>query len=95
MTLDKKTVHQIARLARLDVPDTEIDQYLDDLSRILALVEQMETCNTDGIRPMTHPFDSVLRLREDTVTESDNREKFQKVAPAVERGLYLVPRAVE
>ena len=95
MTLDNDTVRKMAILARLDIPDGDIDSYKDDLSRILELVEQMESCDTSGITPMTHAFDSELRLRDDTVTEADNRDKFQRIAPAVERGLYLVPRVVE
>lgn len=95
MTLDKSTVETIAGLARLNVDDTEIDKYQSELSNILDLVEQMDTVNTDGIEPMTHPFDATLRLRDDAVTEHDQREQYQAVAPSTENGLYLVPKVID
>ena len=95
MTLDNDTVRQMARLARLDISDDDLDHYRNDLSRILELVAQMDSCDTSGIIPMTHPFDSALRMREDLVTEENQRDKFQQIAPSVERGFYLVPRVVE
>ena len=95
MTLDKSTVKTIAGLARLNVDDIEIDKYQSELSNILDLVEQMDAVNTDGIEPMTHPFDATLRLRDDTVTEHNQREKYQAVAPRTENGLYLVPKVID
>ena len=95
MTLDKSTVETIAGLARLNVDDTEIDKYQSELSNILDLVEQMDAVNTDGIEPMTHPFDATLRLRDDAVTEHDQREQYQAVAPSTENGLYLVPKVID
>ena len=95
MVLDDKTVHDIARLARLEIADNEIDKYRQELSSILDLVAQMEACNTDGVEPMTHPFDATLRLREDVVTENNQRDRFQALAPSSEDGLYLVPRVIE
>lgn len=95
MTLDKSTVKTIAGLARLNVDDIEIDKYQSELSNILDLVEQMDAVNTDGIEPMTHPFDATLRLRDDTVTEHNQREKYQAVAPSTENGLYLVPKVID
>ena len=95
MNLDNDTVHQIARLARLHASEADIDRYREELSRILSLVEQMDACETDGVEPMTHPFDNALRLRHDEVTEQDNRSKFQQIAPSVDRGLYLVPRVID
>lgn len=95
MTLDKSTVQTIARLARLNVDDSEIDKYQSELSNILELVEQMDAINTDGIEPMTHPFDATLRLRDDVVTEQNKREQYQAVAPDTENGLYLVPKVID
>lgn len=95
MTLDKSTVQTIARLARLNVDDSEIDKYQSELSNILELVEQMDAINTDGIEPMTHPFDATLRLRDDVVTEKNKREQYQAVAPDTENGLYLVPKVID
>ncbi|MEM7357673.1 MAG: Asp-tRNA(Asn)/Glu-tRNA(Gln) amidotransferase subunit GatC [Pseudomonadota bacterium] len=95
MALDKQTVQDIARLARLKVDEAEIEKYSNELSNILNLVEQMEACDTGGIEPMTHPFDATLRFRADEVSETDQREKFQAVAPSSEDGLYLVPKVID
>ncbi|GAA6137175.1 Asp-tRNA(Asn)/Glu-tRNA(Gln) amidotransferase subunit GatC [Arenicella sp. 4NH20-0111] len=95
MALDNKTVQDIARLARLNVSDKEIEKYRGEISNILDLVAQMEAVDTDGIAPMTHPFDATLRMRADEVTEKNNREKFQKIAPSSESGLYLVPKVID
>jgi len=95
MAIDKQTVHTIARLARLEIDDNEVEKYCSDISNILQLVKQMEAVDTTGIEPMTHPFDATLRLREDQVTETNNREKFQGVAPNSEDGLYLVPKVID
>ena len=95
MAIDNQTVETIARLARLEINDNEVEQYCSDISNILQLVEQMQAVDTSGIEPMTHPFDATLRLREDTVTESNNREKFQGIAPESQDGLYLVPKVID
>lgn len=95
MTLKTEDVRNIAQLARLQIEDEAIDQYAKDLSDVLALVEQMNVLDTSGITPMAHPLDASQRLREDTVTEPDLREKFQSIAPDVEKGLYRVPRVIE
>jgi len=93
--MDKKDVEQIAQLARLAIDDKDIPEYVTNLGNILALVEQMNSVNTDDVEPMAHPTDAVQRLREDVVTETDNRSHFQSVAPQVEDGLYLVPQVIE
>jgi aspartyl-tRNA(Asn)/glutamyl-tRNA(Gln) amidotransferase subunit C len=95
MTITNDDVHRIARLARLRVPAEDVEGYARNLSRILGLVEQMNTVDTDSIEPMAHPRDVALRLRDDQVTERDQREEFLEIAPASERGLYLVPRVIE
>lgn len=95
MALDKDTVHNIARLARLQISDSEVQKYASELGNILALVAQMEAADTSGVEPMTHPFDATLRLREDQVTETDQRDKFQAVAPEAQDGLYLVPKVLD
>jgi aspartyl-tRNA(Asn)/glutamyl-tRNA(Gln) amidotransferase subunit C len=95
MALDTDTVNQIAALARIGIDPGEVDGYASELSRILELVEQMNAVDTDGVEPLTHPRDRLLRMREDRVTEADQRDEFQRVAPAVEAGLYLVPRVIE
>lgn len=95
MALDHDTVHNIARLARLKIEDTEVEKYCSEISNILDLVAQMEAVDTTDVEPMTHPFDATMRFRADTVTESSQRDKFQNIAPSTERGLYLVPKVID
>ncbi|MCP4431303.1 MAG: Asp-tRNA(Asn)/Glu-tRNA(Gln) amidotransferase subunit GatC [Gammaproteobacteria bacterium] len=95
MTLKTEDVRNIAQLARLQIDDEAIDQYATDLSNVLELVEQMNALDTSGITPMAHPLDATQRLREDAVTEANLRDKFQNIAPDVEKGLYRVPKVIE
>lgn len=95
MSLDTDDIKAIARLARLRIDDADVPLYATNLSSILDLVEQMNSVNTEGVMPMSHPLDLVQRLREDIVTENNQRDEFQKVAPATQDGLYLVPRVIE
>jgi aspartyl-tRNA(Asn)/glutamyl-tRNA(Gln) amidotransferase subunit C len=95
MSLSHDDVRKIAHLARLAVSDADVDAYARNLSRILDFVEQMEAVETDHVLPMAHPQDTAQRLREDVVSETDQRERFQATAPAVEAGLYLVPKVIE
>lgn len=95
MTMDNKTVNHIAALARIGIDPEEAAGYAVDLSRILELVEQMSAVDTADVEPLTHPRDRLLRMREDRVTEANQRDAFQQVAPSVESGLYLVPRVVD
>ncbi|HHO68392.1 MAG TPA: Asp-tRNA(Asn)/Glu-tRNA(Gln) amidotransferase subunit GatC [Gammaproteobacteria bacterium] len=95
MALDTETVSRIAHLARLGVDAAEFDTYVRNLSDILAFVEQLNAVDTTGVLPLAHPLDEKQRLREDRVTETDQRDKFQKIAPRTEAGLYLVPKVIE
>lgn len=95
MSLDKNDVEKIAHLARLAIAEEDIPGYATSLSSILELVEQMNAVDTDNISPMAHPQDAFQRLREDVVTEENQREHFQEIAPEVEKGLYLVPQVIE
>ena len=95
MSLDKNTVEQIAKLARLNLDDTQADDLRQDLNNILNLVEQMSSVKTDGITPLAHPLEISARLREDRVTEEDQRELFQSIAPSAEDGHYLVPKVID
>ncbi len=95
MSIDADEVKKIALLARLKIEDADIPDYVSNLSNILELVAQMDSVNTDGILPMSHPLDAVQRLRDDTVTESNRREDFQLIAPSTEDGFYLVPKVIE
>ncbi len=95
MSLSNEEVRKIARLARLSVTDAEVETYSGELSSILGLVDRMDRVDTAGVTPMAHPQNATQRMRPDAVTETDQRERYQKIAPAVDRGLYLVPRVVE
>ena len=96
VTLTRRDVENIAHLARLEITETELPVYVGSLSAILAFVEQLAAAATDAVVPMAHPLEGQLqRLREDAVTESDLRESYQRNAPAVEAGLYLVPKVIE
>jgi aspartyl-tRNA(Asn)/glutamyl-tRNA(Gln) amidotransferase subunit C len=95
MSLSDDQVRRLARLARLAVRPDESAAVLDRLNRVLGLIDEMRRADTSGIEPMAHPVDAVQRLRPDAVTETDQRELYQSVAPAVEGGLYLVPKVIE
>lgn len=95
MSLEYADVQRAAHLARIALGDDEAAHYADDLGRILEMADQLQAVDTDGVAPLAHPLDATQRLRADEVTETDQRERYQRCAPAVEGGLYLVPRVVE
>ena len=96
MTLTRRDVENIAQLARLQVTEEELPVYVGSLSRILEFVEQLGSADTGEVEPMAHPLeDQVQRLRPDEVTETDRRSRYQQNAPAVEAGLYIVPKVIE
>jgi aspartyl-tRNA(Asn)/glutamyl-tRNA(Gln) amidotransferase subunit C len=95
MSLNQADVRRIAHLARIAVEEDEVPGYLQQLSNILSLVEEMQAVDTTGIEPMAHAQDVVLRLRDDVASEPDRRAAYQAVAPQVEAGLYLVPKVIE
>lgn len=95
MSISTEEVNRIAWLARLAIESDKTDAYAHDLSGILNFIEQMSAVDTAAVEPMAHPLDQAQRLRPDVVTESDQRQRFQQNAPAVEAGLYLVPKVIE
>ncbi|QEQ97468.1 Asp-tRNA(Asn)/Glu-tRNA(Gln) amidotransferase subunit GatC [Neptunomonas concharum] len=95
MALDRTDVEKIAHLARLQIDDNDVPEYARNLSNILDLVDQMQSVDTDGVTPLAHPLDAVQRLRADQVSEQNQREQLQAVSPAVENGLFLVPKVIE
>lgn len=95
MSLSADDVAKIAHLARLAVTPEESAALGRELSNILDLVAQMEAIDTADVAPMAHPLEMAQRLRDDVVTESDQRERYQGNAPAVENGLFLVPKVIE
>jgi len=95
MSLNSADIKRIAHLARIEVSDTEAEATLTKLTGILGLIEQMQAVDTKGIIPMSHSQNVTQRLRDDVVTETNQRELFQSIAPAVKDGLYLVPKVIE
>ena len=95
MTLSLDDVRRIAHLARIDVDAQAVSEVHAKLEAIFAMINELQAVDTTGVEPMSHAQDVVLALREDEVTETDRHADYQRVAPAVEDGLYLVPRVVE
>lgn len=95
MALNIEDIKRIAYLARIEINEQEAASTLSKLSGILGLIEQMQAVNTEGIEPMSHSQDLTQRLREDVVTQTNQREVFQAIAPLTENGLYLVPKVIE
>jgi aspartyl-tRNA(Asn)/glutamyl-tRNA(Gln) amidotransferase subunit C len=96
MNLTRQDVEKIAHLARLAITEQEMPVYVTSLSSIVNFVDELSRAETGAVLPMAHPLDGQhQRLRADAVSESDNREKYQANAPAVQAGLYIVPRVIE
>ena len=103
MSLTSSDISRIANLARLELQPHESERMLTQINGFFDIVEKMRAVDTTGIEPLAHPFDAyrarlndfALRLRDDAVSEPDNREANQRSAPAVERGLFLVPKVIE
>ena len=100
MSLELSDVKRIANLARLELNDAEAASTLDKLNGFFSIAEQLKAVDTTGVAPLNHPLaaqmpEICLRLREDVVTESNQREAYQQVAPATQDGLYLVPKVIE
>ena len=95
MALDSTDVEQIAHLARIAIQGDDADAITAKLSGIMGLIDQLQAVDTSGIEPLAHPLETTQRLRADNVTETNQREALQAIAPATEEGLYLVPRVIE
>jgi len=95
MALSLDDVSRIAQLARLEATPDEAERFLAQLQSIFGLIEELQSVDTRGIEPMSHAQNVSLRLREDKVTECDQHELFQSIAPQVEAALYLVPKVIE
>ena len=96
MSLSRRDIDNIAHLARLALSDAEIPVYVDSLSRIIGLVGELDHADTSAVAPMSHPLPGqTQRLRPDAVTEGDQHELYQRNAPQVLAGLYLVPKVIE
>ncbi|MBR7801502.1 Asp-tRNA(Asn)/Glu-tRNA(Gln) amidotransferase subunit GatC [Undibacterium fentianense] len=100
MSLELNDVKRIANLAKLDLSEAEAQSTLDKLNGFFTIAEQLNAVDTTGIEPLSHPLAALmpefcLRLREDQVTESNQRDAYQRVAPTTQDGLYLVPKVIE
>jgi aspartyl-tRNA(Asn)/glutamyl-tRNA(Gln) amidotransferase subunit C len=99
MTLTAQDIDRIANLARLELKPEENGRLLEQINGFFSIVEAMQAVDTQGVEPLAHPVAAIqevqLRLREDVVSEPNNREANQQSAPAVERGLFLVPKVIE
>lgn len=95
MKVDREVVEAMANLAQLRVDEADMQEYIASMTRILDLVEQMNAVDTDNIEPLAHPLETTQRLRPDEVTEPDQRDYIQELAPETQDGLYLVPKVIE
>jgi aspartyl-tRNA(Asn)/glutamyl-tRNA(Gln) amidotransferase subunit C len=99
MSLNSQDIARIANLARLELSPVESARLLTQTNDFFNIVEKMRAVDTTGIEPLAHPLDAIqtmsLRLRDDVASEPDNREANQQTAPAVESGLFLVPKVIE
>jgi aspartyl-tRNA(Asn)/glutamyl-tRNA(Gln) amidotransferase subunit C len=95
MAIEQGEVEKIAELARIRISDQEIGQVTQRITEILQMVDQLQAVDTLDVEPMANPLDATQRLRPDEVTQGNRREAFQAIAPAVENGLYLVPKVIE
>lgn len=88
-------MEKIAELAQLQIRESDIERVIEKMNQVLDLVEEMQAVDTNGIEPMAHPLDATQTLRADKITETNQRDQFQELAPDTQDGLYLVPRVVE
>ena len=100
MSLTIIDVKRLANLARLELSENDATNALDKLNGFFTIAEQLQAVDTTGVAPLSHPIAAImpelcLRLREDEVTQSNHREEYQRVAPATQDGLYLVPQVIE
>jgi aspartyl-tRNA(Asn)/glutamyl-tRNA(Gln) amidotransferase subunit C len=95
MAIEQDEIEKIAELARIRIGDEQIGDVTRRITEILSMVDELQAADTAGVEPMANPLDATQRLRSDEVTESNRRDAFQAIAPAVEQGLYLVPKVID
>ena len=95
MTIDRADIEKLGELARIAITEANIEATTRSINEVLALVDQLQSANTDQVSPLANPLDATQRLRHDRISESNHREDFQPLAPAAENGLYLVPKVIE
>ena len=95
MAIEQDEIEKIAELARIRISDEEIGQVTQRITEILQMVDQLQAVDTGSVEPMANPLDATQQLRPDEVTQVNRRDAFQSIAPAIENGLYLVPKVIE
>ena len=95
MSIEQTEIAKIAELARIRIAGEEIGQVTERIAEILHMVDQLQAVDTENVEPMANPLDATQQLRADVVTQENRRDEFQAIAPAVEMGLYLVPKVIE
>jgi|TARA_B100001964_G_scaffold229560_1_gene282028 aspartyl-tRNA(Asn)/glutamyl-tRNA(Gln) amidotransferase subunit C len=95
LKVTRDVVEKIAELAQLQIPDGELESMTEKMSRVLDLVEEMQSADTTGIEPMANPLDATQLLRPDVITEENQRDLYQEIAPETKDGLYLVPKVID
>ncbi len=93
--MEAEQILKIAKLAKLEINQETLEQTANSITEVLALVDQLQSADTGDTLPMAHPLDAVQVLRKDVVSETDHRDQYQAVAPAVEDGLFLVPKVID
>ncbi|MGB1807889.1 MAG: Asp-tRNA(Asn)/Glu-tRNA(Gln) amidotransferase subunit GatC [Porticoccaceae bacterium] len=95
MIIERQEIEKLATLARIAIDDSTINEVTERLGSVLELVDQLQAADTSGVDPMSHPLQATQRLREDEVSELNQREALQTTAPDTEDGLFLVPKVIE
>ncbi|MEH6568132.1 MAG: Asp-tRNA(Asn)/Glu-tRNA(Gln) amidotransferase subunit GatC [Halioglobus sp.] len=95
MTINQDEIEKIAELARIRIDKDQIGELTQRITEILGMVDQLQAVDTSAVTPMANPLDATARLRADVITETNQRDAFQAIAPAVENGLYLVPKVID
>jgi aspartyl-tRNA(Asn)/glutamyl-tRNA(Gln) amidotransferase subunit C len=95
MIIERQEIEKLATLARIAIDDSTINEVTERLGSVLELVDQLQAADTSGVDPMSHPLQATQRLREDEVSELNQREALQATAPDTEDGLFLVPKVIE
>ena len=92
---DKRQINDLANLARIDIDENIVDGTMKSINDILSLMDQLQSVDTVGVEAMAHPLDTYQRLRKDTITEKNQRDALQAIAPGVENSLFLVPKVID
>lgn len=95
MSIDRNEISKLAQLAKIAISEENANATTGSINEVLGLVEQLQSVDTQSVAPLAHPLDTAQKLRADSVTETNQRESMQSIAPSTEDGLYLVPRVID